>query len=146
MKCRIDKKKTKIFLSLGKMPIANGFIDQKNIKKEYFFDLKVAFNKRLSLVQLVKNPNPKKMFNKNYPFYTSSSQFMIKHFKELAKWVKKNYLKKKSLIIELGSNDGTFLKNFKTNFCMGFEPSKSVHNIAKTKTTSKRWISWSSIL
>jgi len=131
MKCRIDKKKTKIFLSLGKMPIANGFIDQKNIKKEYFFDLKVAFNKRLSLVQLVKNPNPKKMFNKNYPFYTSSSQFMIKHFKELAKWVKKNYLKKKSLIIELGSNDGTFLKNFKTNFCMGFEPSKSVHNIAK---------------
>ena len=50
------------------MPIANGFLYKKDFKKEYFFDLKVAFSEKLSLFQLVSNPDPKKMFNKDYPF------------------------------------------------------------------------------
>ena len=132
MKCRINKKKCKIFLNFGEMPLANGFLKKKDIKKEYFFNMSVSFNKSLSLFQLVKNPNPKKMFNKKYPFYTSSSKFMIEHFKKFSVWAKKNYLKKKGYrILEIGSNDGTFLKNFKKDNCLGFEPSKSVHKIAK---------------
>ena len=35
---------------------------------------------------------------------------MKNHFNNFAKFVKKNYLKKDSLIIELGSNDGTFYR------------------------------------
>ncbi len=131
MKCRIDKKSCKIFLDFGKMPLANGFIKKNEIKKEYFFPLKVAFNKRLSLFQLVKNPEPKKMFNRNYPFYTSSSKKMRDHFKDLSKWLKKKYLNNNSLIIEIGSNDGTFLKNFSKKKSYGFEPSASVHKVAK---------------
>ena len=134
MKCRITKEKCKIFLDLGKMPLANGFIKKKDFRNEYFFSLKVAFCKSLKLVQLVSNPNPKKMFNKNYPFYTSSSNAMTKHFKEYANWIKKKYLRKNGSILELGSNDGVFLKNFgKNNFSVGFEPSKSVHDVALTK-------------
>jgi len=49
MRCRIDKKKCDTFLDLGKMPIANGFLEKKNIPTEYYFSLKVGFNKRLSL-------------------------------------------------------------------------------------------------
>ena len=97
MRCRITKKKCKIFLNLGKMPIANGFLKKKDFKKEYFFPLKIAYSDALSLVQLVSNPNPKKMFNKNYPFYTSSSKEMIKHFRIYSKWVKKKILKKKRI-------------------------------------------------
>ena len=130
MKCRIDKNKCNVFLDLGKMPIANGFIDRKNFKKEYFYNLKCAFNKKLSLFQIVDFPNPKKMFNKDYPFYTSSSKFMIKHFENVSKLLKKKYLKKNSIVVEIGSNDGTFLKNFDKKNSIGFEPSKSVHNIA----------------
>lgn len=133
MNCRISKKKAKVFLDLGKMPLANGFIKKNQISKEYFFPLKVAFNKDLSLVQLCTNPPPDKMFNKTYPFYTSSSNFMKKHFNKFAKYVKKKYIKKDSLIIELGSNDGTFLSNFNKDKSYGFEPSKSVHNVAKKK-------------
>ena len=77
------------------MPIANGFL-KKGHKKEYFFPLELTFNKRLSLVQLSRNPNPKKMFNKNYP-HTSSSKLMTKHFKETANWIKKKFLKKNSI-------------------------------------------------
>ena len=133
MKCRISKKKSKVFLDLGKMPLANGFIKKNQTKKEFFYPLKVAFNKKLSLVQLCTNPSPNKMFNKKYPFYTSSSNLMKNHFNKFAKFVKRKYLKKKSLIIELGSNDGTFLSNFDKNKSYGFEPSKSVHDVAKKK-------------
>ena len=140
MRCRIDNYPCKVFLNFGKMPIANGFIKKSNFKKEYFFTMKVAFNKRLSLFQLEKNPSPKKMFNKDYPFYTSSSKFMVLHFKKFSSWIKNNFLKSKHnfKILEIGSNDGTFLKNFKKFYHIGVEPSKSVHLQAiKNKINSK---------
>ena len=121
-------------MSFGKMPIANGFLNKNDFKKEFFYELKVGFSEKFSLFQLDEYPSIKKMFHKNYPFYTSSSNYMIKHFKDYAHWSKK-YLNSKSKIIELGSNDGTFLKNFKnTNIeAIGFEPSKNVSDIAKKK-------------
>ena len=64
MNCRITKEKCKIFLDLGKMPLANGFLKTKDFKHEYFFNLQVAFSKSLSLVQLVSNPKPQKMFKR----------------------------------------------------------------------------------
>ena len=134
MKCKITGKKIIPFMSFGKMPIANGFLNKNDFKKEFFYELKVGFSEKFSLFQLDEYPSIKKMFHKNYPFYTSSSNYMIKHFKEYANWSKK-YLNSKSKIIELGSNDGTFMKNFKnTNIeAIGFEPSKNVSDIAKKK-------------
>ena len=38
MKCRIDKKKSRVFLDFGRMPIANGFIKKKISKKNIFLD------------------------------------------------------------------------------------------------------------
>ena len=131
MKCRIDNSNCNEFLNFGRMPIANGFCSKKDFNREYFFDLKVAFNKKLSLFQLVNFPNPKKMFNKSYPLYTSSSSYMVNHFKKLSNFIKKNYMNKNSILFEIGSNDGTFLKNFNKKKVYGFEPSKSVHLKAK---------------
>jgi methylation protein EvaC len=133
MKCRITKKKINHVIDFGKMPLANGFLNKNKIKNEYFYKLKCGFNNKLSLFQLSENPSPNKMFNKNYPFYTSSSKYMIKHFKQFSKFIKKKYLKNNSKIIEIGSNDGTFLSNFKEYTHIGFEPSYSVHKIAKFK-------------
>jgi methylation protein EvaC len=134
MKCKITGKKIVPFMSFGKMPIANGFLNKKDFNKEFFFDLKVGFSDKFSLFQLDEFPSIKKMFHKNYPFYTSSSKFMIEHFKNYARWSKK-FLKSKSKIIELGSNDGTFLKNFNNTSidAIGFEPSKNVSDLAKKK-------------
>ncbi len=102
-------------MSFGRMPIANGFLEKKNFKNEFFFKMEVGFSKDVSLFQLNDHPKPKKMFNKNYPFFTGSSKGMINHFKEYSNWIKKNYLKKSSNLIEVGSNDGTFLSFFKNN-------------------------------
>ena len=72
------------------MPIANGFLKKNDKRKEFFYPLKLCFNNRLNLVQITNNPSPKQMFNKNYPFYTSSSRLMIEHFKKISDWIKKN--------------------------------------------------------
>ena len=89
---------------------------------------KLDFSNKISLFQLSEFSDPKKIHNKKYPFYTKSSQYMIKHFKDYANWLKKIYLNSNSKLIEIGSNDGTLLKNFsKTNIdYVGFEPSTSV--------------------
>ena len=80
-------------------------------------------------------PKSNEIFNDKYPFYTSSSNYMIEHFKNYFTWLKKNFLYSNSKIIEIGSNDGTFLKNFKNaNFLhCGFEPSRNVANLSKKK-------------
>ena len=135
MYCKITKKKIKPFMSFGKMPIANGFLKKSDFNKEFFFNMEVGFSKEISLFQLNNHPAPKKMFNKNYPFFTSSSKGMVKHFKSDANWIKKRYHKNLNNLIEIGSNDGTFLKNFNNNKInlIGFEPSKNVCEISKKK-------------
>ena len=135
MKNNYTKSNINPFMTFGKMPIANGFLKQKDFDKEFFYEMKVGFDETLSLFQLLEHPKPEMMFNENYPFYTQSSKFMIKHFEDYAKWVKDKFFDNTKKIIEIGSNDGTFLQNF-TNDNLevyGFEPSKNVSDIAKTK-------------
>ena len=122
-------------MTFGKMPIANGFLKKKYFKKEYFFEMEVGFSKKVSLFQLNNHPKPKMMFNENYPFFTGSSKGMINHFKNYAGWIKRNYLKKNYNLIEIGSNDGTFLNNFKNSKIktLGIEPSSNVANVSKAK-------------
>ena len=133
MKCKITNKTIKPFMTFGKMPIANGFIRKNDFKKEFFFEMEVGFSKDISLFQLNNHPKPKLMFNKNYPFFTGSSQGMVSHFKNYATWIKKKYFKNASTLIEIGSNDGTFLKNFdsKKINSIGFEPSSNVARVAR---------------
>ena len=129
---KLTNKEIKPFMTFGKMPIANGFLNKEDFEKEFFFEMKVGFCEDLSLFQILEHPKPEMMFNEKYPFYTSSSNFMINHFKLYADWIKKNYLKNSKKLIEIGSNDGTFLKNFENLDIetIGFEPSKNVSDVA----------------
>jgi len=128
MICKVTKKKINPFMSFGKMPIANGFVEEKNFNTEYFYNMEVGFSEDLSLFQLNDHPKPELMFNESYPFFSGSSEYMINHFKNYSDFIKKNFLKSNSKIIEIGSNDGTMLKNFfkNDNNVVGFEPSKNV--------------------
>ena len=135
MNCKITKSAIKPFISFGKMPIANGFLNKENFSKEFFFDLEVGFSEKCSLFQLKDHPTPEQMFNNKYPFFTGSSEAMKIHFQKYSDFIKKNYINNNSKIIEIGSNDGTFLKNFKNSNLdyVGFEPSENVAEIAKQK-------------
>ena len=134
MKCKITNKILQPFMSFGKMPIANGFLNKIDFSNEFFFNMEVGFNEDISLFQLNDHPKPEKMFNENYPFFTSSSEYMKNHFRDYANYVK-NYVNEGSKIIEIGSNDGTFLSNFDNSKfkIVGIEPSKNVADIANNK-------------
>jgi len=133
MKCKITNTEITPFMSFGKMPIANAFVEKENFNKEFYFDMEVGFNEDLALFQLNDHPAPEKMFNEKYPFFTGSSEYMKIHFKKYADFIKKKFLSSNSKIIEIGSNDGTFLKNFteNKNNIIGFEPSSNVAKKAK---------------
>ena len=112
MRCKVTKKKIKTIMSFGKMPMANGFLLKKDFRKEFFYNLKVGFNEKNYLFQVGNHPKSSQIFNDKYPFFTHKSKFMVNHFNNFFKWLQKNYLKKNDKIIEVGSNDGTFLLNF----------------------------------
>ena len=131
-KCNITNQKLKAFMSFGKMPLANGFIEKKNFKQEKFYELKIGFNEKISLFQVLNIPKFSNTIYKNYPFFTHKSKFMINHFNNCAKWLKNNFLGSKANLIEIGSNDGTMLKNFKNSSikAIGIDPSKNVAKFA----------------
>ena len=133
MKCKVSGKKIAPFMSFGRMPMANGFLDKEEFNKEFFYELEVGFSEDNFLFQVNDHPKSNKIFNNKYPFYTHKSSHMVSHFKDYFNWIKKNFIKTNSNVLEIGSNDGTFLKNFKNENIkhLGFEPSKNVADLSK---------------
>ncbi len=124
----------KNFLNLGKQPIANSFlssISRSSLKKEYFYKLIICFNTKNFLVS-VKNPvNPKIQYTDQYAHRASESQTMREAFRKIAKKLQKRFKPKK--VMEIGSNDGVFLKNFPKKKVVAVEPCKNLAKLTKKK-------------
>ena len=101
--------------------------------------MKTGFCNYSKMFQLFYQPSPRKMFHKNYAFFSSSSINMKKHFYKFSDYIINSKFiknKQKPLIIELGCNDGIFLKNLNNNKNikhLGIEPSDNVAKIARKK-------------
>ena len=108
----------KEFLNLGKQPIANGFLYEKDIPNEFFYDLKVGFNNKTKLVTHMEYVDPPLMFNDNYSYRGSMSKTMVNHFKEFSNLFENKDIK----VLEIGSNDGVFLKNWDSQKTIAVEP------------------------
>lgn len=125
MTCQVCGANTHEVIDFGKMPIANGFIEPEE-KLEYVYNLRLVQCKFCEMVQLDEQPAPEMMFNESYPFFTGSSEYMKDHFWQLSSRINPN-----SFVVEIGSNDGTFLDNFPNH--LGIEPSNSAHEKALAK-------------
>jgi methylation protein EvaC len=135
----ICKSEIRPFISFGRMPIANGFLLPEQFPDEYFFELKVAFCPRCTMVQLTELVEPQKMFHENYAFYSSTSAQMGVHFKDFARSVMKGYLTSPDpFVVEVGSNDGIMLKHFAEAGMrhLGIEPSANVAQVALDQGTN----------
>jgi SAM-dependent methyltransferase len=133
----------KKFLDLGLQPLANKY-QKKSTKlsvcKGQLYNLNVSFNTKSKLVSISKRIPSEKMFNSKYPYRSSMSQTMRTSFKNLSKKIKKKF--KPDLLLEIGSNDGALIKNFKKENVIGVEPCKNLANITKKKgylTYDKYW-------
>ncbi len=124
----------KDFLNLGRQPIANSFlssISKKSLKSEYFYNLIISFDTKNFLVSVKKPVNPKIQYTDKYAHRASESQTMRNAFRSAALKLYKRFKPKK--IMEIGSNDGVFLKNFPRQKVVGVEPCKNLAEITKKK-------------
>ena len=108
----------KFFLNLGKQPLANNYSKKFN-KKQIKYNLKLYFDTKSKLVSISKRIPSKIMFNNKYPYRSSRSSTMRKSFRKLSKEITKKFNPK--IILEIGSNDGALICNFKKNV-LGVEP------------------------
>ena len=128
------------FLDLGKHPITNNFLKTNKPKNEFFYNLKLIYNKETKLVSLDNFVPPKKMFNDKYAHRASASKTMQKAYKNLAYKIKKKF--KPKSILEIGSNDGVFIKYFSNINNVGVEPCKNLADLTskmKIETYDKFW-------
>jgi NDP-4-keto-2,6-dideoxyhexose 3-C-methyltransferase len=113
MKCKNCKsKKLEKILRLGSQPISSVFHKKKkNNLKKYSLDLFKC--RSCDLIQLSKLAPLDDMYGSTYGYRTSLSNYMIYHIKKKYLTLNKaSFLKKNSSILDIGSNDGTFLNFF----------------------------------
>ncbi len=112
MICRnCKKKKFKKICKIGKQPMSSIFLKKIFKIKNYSLDLYKCLN--CNLVQLSKIPNLKDMYGPEYGYKTSVSNLMVNHLKnKIVKLSKYGVFKNKTQILDIGSNDGTFLNFF----------------------------------
>ena len=113
MNCRNCKKKLKSkILDLNSQPVSSVFYNKpkKNLKK-YSLDLYICRN--CNLIQFKELAPLDDMYGQTYGYRTSLSNYMIEHIKEKHdRIIKKKILSNKDAILDIGSNDGTFLNYF----------------------------------
>ncbi len=115
MKCRNCNKSLTKVVELGTQPLSGIFLAKKeNNLKKYSLDL---YNcKSCNLIQLGKSPPAQKMYGKDYNYKTSMSKLMVTHLqKKYKKILSYRLIKNFSNILDIGSNDGTFINFFTKN-------------------------------
>ncbi len=102
-------------LDLGTTTLADALLWENQLNKpEITAPLEVVFCPNCSLVQITATVSPEILFCRDYPYYSSVSPALLKHFGDSAQSIiTDRNLDEKSLVVEAASNDGYMLKNFK---------------------------------
>ena len=120
------------FLDLGSQPLANSFLrTEGEFETEELYPLQVCFCSKCNLVQLSEVVSKEKMFS-DYIYFSSGMPKLSDHFKTYAKKVIDRFLKPNDFVVEIASNDGTFLKQFQKLGCkvLGIDPAINIAKIA----------------
>ena len=148
MNCRnCHSLKLKKIVNIGKQPISSVFYkSKKNKLNKYSLDLFLC--RVCSLVQFNKSAPIDMMYGLNYGYQSNLSQLMVNNLEKKFSFLKKKFLKKNSSVLDIGSNDGTFLNFFKkSNFLVGIDPSikKFINNYGKNIITINDYFSFENV-
>jgi hypothetical protein len=131
--CRVcGGKNIEQFFDLGKQPPANSLLRNPG-DKEDFYPLALSWCCGCNLVQLNYTADPEKLFSE-YVWVTATSQtardFSEIFYKELVSRVRPG---KNGYVLEIASNDGTFLLPFIKNGykVLGIDPARNIAKIAE---------------
>ena len=122
--CQIcSSKSLKKLYSLGNQYLT-GIFPKKKSQLVPKGELSMVMCNKCSLLQLENSFNVNVMYGENYGYLSSLNPHMIKHLKIKSEKLKKiSNLGNQETVIDIGSNDGTFLSNYKrTNRLIGVDP------------------------
>jgi methylation protein EvaC len=136
MHCRVCDGQADVFVDFGEMPLANAFLTPDQFAGEQCYRLAAVRCRQCGMVQIADNPDPGDIFHDSYAYFSGTSRFMARHFEDYAREVMATLkLGPRSLVVEIGSNDGTMLRNFAAAGIrhLGVEPSANVAAVAKAQ-------------
>jgi 2-polyprenyl-3-methyl-5-hydroxy-6-metoxy-1,4-benzoquinol methylase len=134
-KCRLcNSKKLFKFLDLGSHPPSDQFKQKAELNNSTtYYPLQVFSCNFCGFKQLNYVVDPKILYQQNYPYESSLTNEVKKHFSEFALSTIQEYkLRKNDLIVDIGSNTGVLLSAFKKNKLkiMGIDPASNMCKIA----------------
>jgi nucleoside-diphosphate-sugar epimerase/SAM-dependent methyltransferase/dTDP-4-dehydrorhamnose 3,5-epimerase-like enzyme len=120
-------------ISLGLSPLANNLLDNKDNECE-MYPLEMKFCDNCKNAQLSFTVPAEKMFD-NYLYVSSTAASFRKHFEDAAeKYINDFNLNSNTLVVDIGSNDGVFLKPLQDRGVkvIGVEPAKNIAEVANS--------------
>jgi methylation protein EvaC len=134
--CRICGGAVEQFLDLGRQPLSDAFPRPDQTADEYFYDLGVGSCSSCTLVQLMQEVPRDRMFHEDYPYRSSGSTVMRKHFELTARrFLDTELTGPDPFVVEIGCNDGVMLSVIGQAGVrhLGVEPSGGVAELARAK-------------
>lgn len=125
--CRSER--LALAFALTPTPPANAFVQEKVLSEDQpVFPLDVYFCEECFHLQLCDIVDPKLLFSE-YVYVSGTSKVFVDHFRDYAKEiVERCQLNSDSLVVEIGSNDGTLLRQFKNHGVqvLGIDPARRI--------------------
>lgn len=127
MRCQIcNNPRLSLVLSLGHQPVLQEYLTKEKLQEpEVTYPLNLVFCTVCGLSQLDYIIDPKLVFMPHYPYRTGLTLMLVRNFDSLAETMREaGYYKKGELVVDIGSNDGTLLQQFKKRGArvVGIEP------------------------
>lgn len=103
-----------LVIDFGYTPLADNLLTPEQLSEpEYTAPLDLSFCPDCGLAQITNTVSPEILFCQDYPYFSSVSPSLLKHFgNSAAAIIQDRQLGENSFVIEAASNDGYMLKNF----------------------------------
>ena len=124
-------------LAFGQTPLADRLLKAEELANpELIAPLTLRFCHACALVQIQETVDPEILFYAEYPYFSSVSASLLRHFAESAEYIMATRtLDENSLVMEAASNDGYMLRNFVARQIpvLGIDPAKAPAQAAQEK-------------
>jgi SAM-dependent methyltransferase len=136
MNCRFCKTPVKTeFADLVNSPPSNSYLTEKQLNEpEMFYPLKVLVCEKCFLVQVDEYYKSSDIFSSDYAYFSSFSTSWLAHAKKYSEMMIERFgFNSNSHVVEIASNDGYLIKNFKEKGIpvLGIEPTANTAAAAK---------------
>jgi len=125
-----------LFLDLGDQPHCNRLIPQALADRaEPIYPLRTSFCHDCTLVQIDHTVSKESMFS-DYPYVSGTTRTLVQHFEDTAARLVSTYgLGKGDRVVDIGSNDGSFLAQYQRlgPSVLGVEPAANVARLAQSR-------------